>query len=196
MNREQLETPEPERYELYEALPWRFEPDRREFVQLAGAGLLLSVLVPRALGRVARPAADSIAERLHIGADGVVTVLTSKVEVGQGSRTELTAAAAEELGIPLERVALVMADTAVAPDDGGTSGSQTTPSTVPRVRTACRAAQELLVRTAAKDWGVEPSSLAMREGTVIDATGGRTMGYADLASRELGPELQRESPRR
>ncbi len=188
-----LEMPEPERYELFEGLPYRFEPDRREFVQLAGAGLLLSVLVPRAMaGRAALAAPESIAERLHIGADGIVMVLTSKVEVGQGARTEISAAAAEELGIPIDRVGLVMADTAVVPDDGGTSGSQTTPSTVPRVRVACRAARELLVRTAAEEWGVEESSLAMREGRVVEAAGERTMGYAELASRDLGRELERQ----
>jgi isoquinoline 1-oxidoreductase len=192
MSAKDIEFVEPERYELREALPWRFEPDRREFVQLAGAGLLLSVLAPRSQALVARAPADSIAERLHIGADGVVTVLTSKVEVGQGSRTELAAAAAEELEIPLARVALVMADTAVVPDDGGTSGSQTTPSTVPRVRTACRAARELLARTAAKEWGVEASSLAMREGMLVEPSSDRAMGYADLASREVGGELERE----
>src|SRR5262249_39832991 len=51
-------------------------------------------------------------------------------------RTELTQVAAEELGIAPERVQLVMADTARVPDDGGTSGSRTTPSTVPQVRAA------------------------------------------------------------
>src|SRR5262245_31816346 len=95
---------EPERYELYEAPPYNFELSRREFAQSLGAGLLISVAVPSAFGQRAERSerAASPAQRLHIGADGVVTVFTSKVEVGQGSRTQLTQAAAEELFVPID----------------------------------------------------------------------------------------------
>src|SRR6185295_8576634 len=120
----ELEFPEPERYELHEGPFYHFEISRREFVQVLGAGVVLSVAVPGLLAqRSPQNRSTNLAQRLHIGADGVVTVLTSKVEVGQGSRTQLTQAAAEELHLPVERVQLIMADTAVVPDDGGTAGS-------------------------------------------------------------------------
>ena len=61
--------------------------------------------------------------RLHVGEDGVITVMSSKVECGQGVRAELTQAAAEELRVPYEQVRMILADTAVVPDDGGTAGS-------------------------------------------------------------------------
>ena len=117
---------EPERYELHEGSFYHFEISRREFVQVLGAGVVLSVAVPSLFAQRApenRP--TNLAQRLHIGADGVITVLTSKVEVGQGSRTQLTQAAAEELRVPVDRVRFIMADTAVVPDDGGTAGSGT-----------------------------------------------------------------------
>ncbi len=50
-------------------------------------------------------------------------------------------AAAEELGVPLERVRVVLCDTARTPDDGITAGSRTTPATVPAVRRAAAAAR-------------------------------------------------------
>src|SRR5262249_49110656 len=152
---------------------YHFELSRRDFVQLLGAGLFLSVAVPSVLaqraGRGER--AINLAQRLHLGADGVVTVFTSKVEVGQGSRTQLTQAAAQELHLPLEPLRLIMADTKLTPDDGGTAGSRTTPDAVPAVRRACAAARQLLIDTAAAVFGVDAKELSVHDGAV-DGLGG------------------------
>jgi isoquinoline 1-oxidoreductase len=85
--------------------------------------------------------------------DGSFTVLTGKIEEGQGALTELTMAAAEELGVPLDRVRLVMGDTDQVPNDGATAGSTTTPRTVPVVRSAAAAYKQRPV-TSVKDWKV------------------------------------------
>ncbi|MBI5283194.1 MAG: molybdopterin-dependent oxidoreductase [Candidatus Solibacter usitatus] len=74
--------------------------------------------------------------RIAAAADGTVTAYTGKVELGQGSRTELAMAVAEEMRIPLAKVRLVMGDTELCPDDGGTYGSLTTPQTLPVMRKA------------------------------------------------------------
>src|SRR5215471_11368241 len=55
-------------------------------------------------------------------ADGSVTLYTSKVDVGTGIRIALRQMAAEELGIPVDRIAFVEGDTALVPDHGGTGG--------------------------------------------------------------------------
>jgi isoquinoline 1-oxidoreductase len=175
---------EPERYELNESPRYEFQLDRREFLQLAGAGLLFSVSAPPAAGAPA----GSIAARLHIGDDGRVTVMTGKVEVGQGSRAQLTQAAAEELRLPCERIRLVMGDTQLTPDDGGTFGSLTTPSTVPAVRRAAATARELLLDLAAERWGVARAGLEIRDGLVREPASGRSLSYAELARL---PELAR-----
>lgn len=194
MNSEWLdpEFNEPERYELRAGPYYHFELDRRQFVQMVGAGLLLSVVVPDVLAQRARGGGRTpdVFERLHIGADGVITVLTSKVEVGQGSRTQLIQAAAEELRLPIDRIRLIMADTAVVPDDGGTAGSRTTPSTVPSVRRGCAAARELLVKAAAARFDIEPGNLSVRDGNVDGLGAGNQFGYADLAreKRESLPQ--------
>src|SRR5579871_2072764 len=47
--------------------------------------------------------------------DGTVTLYTSKVDVGTGIRIALRQMAAEELGIPVDRVAFVEGDTALVP---------------------------------------------------------------------------------
>lgn len=186
-----------ERYELREPPRYVFAVDRREFVGALGAGLVV-VAWPadgqaQRGGRQARRD-ERLADRLHIGADGVVTVLTSKVEVGQGSRTQLTQAAAEELQLPMDRVRLIMADTAACPDDGGTAGSRTTPSTVPRVRSACAAARAKLVELAAAKLGAPASDVRYEAGRFTASDGAATT-LADLAAdRELVATFESASP--
>lgn len=192
---EELEFTEPERYELHEGPFYHFEVSRREFVQVLGAGILISVAVPSVFAQRAPRGGGgpvNIAERLHIGADGTITVFTSKVEVGQGSRTQLTQAAAEELRVPLEQVKLIMADSSLGPDDGGTAGSRTTPASVPAIRKGCAAARKLLVETAATTFNVDAKTLSVRDGKVEGLGAGKQFGYADLASEKHARSLQRE----
>ena len=114
------------------------ELSRRTFVQTLGTGLLISVSGEECLGqrggRGRSRGAENVAARLHLDQQGKITVMTGKVEEGQGSRAQLTQAAAEELHVDPAKIQLVMADTALVPDDGITAGSRTTPSTVPAVR--------------------------------------------------------------
>ena len=178
------------------------EVSRREFVQVLGAGLLITVAGGSALaaergGRGGRGPRrpQSVAARVHIGKDGAITVLTGKVEMGQGARAELTQAAAEELGVPASQVQLVMADTSLVPDDGISAGSRTTPSTVPAVREGAAAARQLLIQLAAKRWGVEPGAVAVRDGRITHAATQRTLSYADLAqSEDLAQVLGQAAP--
>ncbi len=189
-----LEFPEPERYELREGPSYHFELTRREFVQVLGAGILICVAGPNVFAqRSGRGRAVGAAERLHIGADGSITVFTGKVEVGQGSRTQLTQAAAEELRLPVDRIRLIMADSELVPDDGGTAGSRTTPSTVPSVRKACAAARQLLIETAAKEFQSDAAKLSVRDGQVEGLGDGRTFSYADFASEKRAGALK-EAP--
>ncbi len=196
---------EPERYELDEAPAYRFERgstfdlDRREFLAVLGAGILVSARGSVSLAQERRSrtrggsrGGGSISERVHIGVDGAITVLTGKVEVGQGSRTQLTMAAAEELRVPIGRIRLVMADTSLVPNDGGTSGSRTTPSTVPRVRRACAAARELLLETAAAEWKVDRTALRVQDAEIIGPGPDQKLSYAALVERSFRAGLKRE----
>jgi isoquinoline 1-oxidoreductase len=158
---------------------------RRTFIQMLGTGLLITVAQPILFGQRGRSSSQlSIAARLHLNQDGTITVMTGKVEEGQGPRAQLTQAAAEEMRVSVERIRLIMSDTALVPDDGRTAGSRTTPSTVPAVRQGAAAARELLAKLAAKKWKVDKDSLHVRNGTIIHRTTRRTITYADLAKSE------------
>jgi nicotinate dehydrogenase subunit B len=90
----------------------------------------------------------SIADWLHIDADGRITAFTGKAEVGQNVRTSLAQAVADELRLPVERVRLVMSDTVRVPYDRGTFGSRSTPDMAVALRRAAAAAREALLDLA------------------------------------------------
>jgi isoquinoline 1-oxidoreductase len=155
---------------LLERVGYDFGLSRRGFVQALGAGILITIVAPSLHAQERRRGGGGgfrgnqkpqpIDARLHIANDGTITVMTGKVECGQGARAEITQAAAEELGVAPERVQLIMGDTALCPDDGITAGSRTTPSTLPSVRQACAAARAMLVTLVGEGQPLDYAKLA------------------------------------
>ncbi len=177
-----------ETIEDYQSLPgcegFKVEISRRGFVKMLGAGLLITVTDGVSLGQQRGGGARqpiTVAARLHIDEDGTFTCFSGKVDEGQGARTELTQAAAEELRVSADHVHLVMADTNLVPDDGITAGSRTTPYNVPPMRQAAATARQLLTRLAASQWQVNPNSLEVRDGTITNPATNQALTYADLA---------------
>jgi isoquinoline 1-oxidoreductase len=160
---------------------------RRAFGQVLGAGILISmtdstVHAQRRGRRQSQP--QKVAARLHIGQNGIITVMTGKVEVGQNSRAQITQAAAEELRVSPHSIRLIMADTDRVPDDGITAGSRTTSSTIPAVRKGAAAAREILLRMACQEWQIDQKDVAVKDGVITHQATTRTMTYAELAQRD------------
>ncbi|MBV8631468.1 MAG: xanthine dehydrogenase family protein molybdopterin-binding subunit [Silvibacterium sp.] len=186
-----------------EIVPYDFGLTRRSFAKLLGGGLMLAVSAlsgdaqesgQRSRGGFLGTGARNLAARIHLGTDGSITVLCGKVEGGQGARTEITQAAAEELRVPVGSVELILADTSLVPDDGMTAGSGTTPRTVPAVRQGAAAARNLLISYACAQWSLQPASLEVRDGRVVHANA-RVLSYADLArSAEAARQFQQAIP--
>lgn len=175
-----------------DAVEFQFGFSRRGFVQMIGAGLAIAVtpVSVDAQNRRGRrnEGATSVAARIQIAPDGKVTILTGKVEGGQGARAEITQAAAEELRLRPEQIEVVMGDTRRVPDDGLTAGSRTTSSTVPAVRLGAAAARKLLLEGTARKWNVDVSSLDLRDGVVRHSNAERKITLAELAQ---DPEILR-----
>ena len=166
------------------SLDAEFNPtlSRRAFVQALGAGLLITVTDGLAWAqRGERGGSMPVAARIHLNEDGTITAMSGKVEEGQGARAQLSQAAAEELRVPADRIRLVMADTALVPDDGITAGSRTTPYNVPPMRQAAATARELLTQLAAEQWQVDAATLQVRDGEITNKVTGQKLTYADLA---------------
>src|SRR5262245_22887358 len=178
-----------ERYEFNEGLPYRFEPDRREFFKLAGAGIAVFLVAadalaqppgrrPGGMGGGGRP--QEVGAWLHVGEDGKVTAFSGKVELGQNIRTSLSQVVAEELRVPLASVVMVLADTDRTPFDMGTFGSRTTPDMAVQMRRAAAAARDWLIDLAAEQNGAKRGALAAADGKVIDKTANRSWTFGEL----------------
>lgn len=181
--------------QIIEPVEFDFGLKRRTFMQFVATGLMIaaaplsSLAQQRGGGRRdggGEPA--KVSARIHVGKDGIITVLTGKVEVGQGLRAELTQAAAEELRVPAGQVQMVMSDTGLTPNDGNTAGSGSTPRTVPTVRRAAAAAREALVGLAAQRWALEPAALELRDGKITHGATKRTLTFGELAQSDEFPK--------
>jgi isoquinoline 1-oxidoreductase len=193
---------EPERYELSEPQRYLFELQRREFLRVFGAmggGLAVLVSLPHAAaqesGQGGQGRADAgISAWLHIDERGTVTAYTGKVEIGQNIRTSLAQAAAEELRLPIESIAMVMADTDLTPYDAGTFGSQTTPRMARQLSRAAATAREMLVDRAAGQWKLDRGALSVAGGR-ISAADGRSVTYGELTrGQKLAGVVAAEPP--
>src|SRR6266513_1071722 len=133
-----------------------------------------------------------LSQWLRVHRDGTVSIYSGKVEIGQGILTALAQIAAEELGIALERIRMVPADTAVSPDEGVTSGSLSIQDSGTALRRACAQARALLLERAAARFGVSARDLEVADGTVR-VVGRRTSFWecADdaLFDREIAARL-------
>ena len=111
-------------------------PTRRDFLKGAGA-LIVSFTAGEGAWKAAGGQGQFATHPSHIdpksldswialSADGIVTAYAGKCDFGQGIFTAQTQLVAEELCVAMERVKLIQCDTAVSPDQGSTSGSQST----------------------------------------------------------------------
>jgi nicotinate dehydrogenase subunit B len=176
---------EPERYELSDPPRYSFELERRDFLRVFGAGLVVAVTIPRAAAEQGIGGADQrrsdadVAAWLHIDERGQVTAYTGKVEIGQNIRTSLAQAIADELRLPLDAISMVMADTERVPYDAGTFGSQSTPRMARQLARASATAREMLIDQAAARLHVDRASVSARNGRVLSQDG-RSLSYGEL----------------
>ncbi|HYM50855.1 MAG TPA: xanthine dehydrogenase family protein molybdopterin-binding subunit [Candidatus Limnocylindrales bacterium] len=131
--------------------------DWAESVRKAAAALNWDTPLPDGHGRglavaikaSATTGASYAIVRLHC--DASATVLAGTSDMGQGARTVLAQIAAQELGIPVDRVSVVMGDTAVVPFDLQTSASRSTVFMGQAVLRACQDIQRQLLQTAGNE---------------------------------------------
>ena len=160
--------------------------NRREFAAALGGIVLSFSLAPKlALGQQANLPGSLNGNRmldawLRINADGSATVITGKVELGQGIITALAQIAAEELDLPLDRVKMISGDTGATPNEGQTAGSQSIEASGTALRMAGAEARAILLDLAAKRLGVGADTLTVSDG-VISARDGRKVTYGELA---------------
>ena len=96
--------------------------DRRTFCKLVGGGIVVLVTAKPAdlFAQQRRGYPEDLNAYLRIDENGRVTLFSGKIEMGQGVHTSLAQMAAEELGVSLDAITVVMGDTDQCPWDAGT----------------------------------------------------------------------------
>jgi CO/xanthine dehydrogenase Mo-binding subunit len=129
---------------------------------------------------------------------GKVSVISGATEIGQGSETVLAMIVAETLGVPIERVEVVNADTAVKPWDVGAHASRTTFIAGNAARLAAEKVRTDLLALAAEQLETPATALAVRDGWVfVRGEPGRRLPYDRVVRaghlREQGRPLVAEA---
>jgi nicotinate dehydrogenase subunit B len=113
---------------------------------------------------------------LAIDKAGNVTMYSGKVELGTGVSTALRQIVAEELDVPVNRIALIQGDTLLTPDQGKTWASLTIQIGGMQLRQASAAARQALLAEAAKKLGTD--QLTVADGII--SGGGKKVSYGEL----------------
>ena len=114
--------------------------------------------------------------------DGTADVVAGTHDIGTGSRTGLLQIAAEELGLPFEKLALHLGDTAYGPYAPVSSGSATQATIGPAIQAAALDAKRQLFEVAAPMLEVAPHDLELRDG---DRPGRRARPDRTMAVSEV-----------
>ena len=138
---------------------------------------------------------------LAVHADGFVTLYTSHVDVGVGLRIAMRQMAAEELGVPVERIKMVEGDTALTPDHGGTGGSTGIPQGSVQVRQAAATARQAFLKLGAEQLKRPAAELTIIDGQIRPIAGGDGIDIGKLVggkrlSLKVDPKAPLQDPTR
>lgn len=164
-------------------LEWGKKPKNEEGPWRRGKGL--------ALGNKYSVAPTSAMATVRVMADGLVEVRHSADEMGQGVNTAMAQIAAEELGVTMDKLRVVWADTAETPyfPDGSTS-QRTTYNLGNAVRLACRDARQQMFEIAAKMLGASADDLELKDGKIHDkSSASKSVKITDIftSDRPIAP---------
>ena len=149
---------------------------RRQFVK-GSTGLIVafnlfgSHLLGQTLGQSGAdpdgsPQPTELDSWLKIGSDGIITVYTSKVDLGTGVLTSLSQVMAEELDVAFNRIHMITGDTVQTIDQSQTSGSRTMHKAGPQLRQAAAAGKQELLRLASAELDTPANKLTVDDGVV------------------------------
>ena len=109
-------------------------------------------------------APDKAGAEVELFEDGSLEVRTSSAELGQGLVTVLRMIVAEEMGVPAERVKVLVMDTDRTPDGGPTTASRQTYVTGNAARHAAQSLRQAIAATLAEKYDQPPESIRFVEG--------------------------------
>lgn len=132
------------------------------------------------------PPGMQLSGMVKVNNDGTVNVFTGATEIGGGQKTTMAMIAAEELGVPLESVSVVAADTEMTTDTGTTSGSRQTITGGTGVKLAASDAKNQLLAIAAEELKTDKQKLTIRGGMVFAAGSSKGVPLEQIVAKAPG----------
>jgi len=103
---------------------------------------------------------------VRLNPDATFDVMTGTHDLGTGTKTVMTQIAAEELGVPMDRIRITIGDTLTCPYSLLSAGSLTVPSVGPTVRAAANDAKTQILDIAASLLDAGADQLSMSDSTI------------------------------
>jgi nicotinate dehydrogenase subunit B len=187
---------------------------RRDFMKFFGGGIIIFFAAgsplaaqqgpPGAPGQSRPPgmggpmgmgaAAADLNAYLKIGEDGQITVFSGKIEQGQANTTALAQMAAEELGVSMNSITMIMGDTDLCPWDMGTFGSMSVRVYGAALRSAAAEAKAILLEMASEQLKTPNTQLAVENGIIYSTSDKKNqVTFAQLAKgRKIARKLEQK----
>jgi 4-hydroxybenzoyl-CoA reductase subunit alpha len=119
--------------------------------------------------------------QIKIDRGGGVTVFCGSTEIGQGSDSILSYVVAEELGVTLDHVIVITADTDLTPVDLGSYSSRVTLMTGNAAIAAAKPLYRKLITAVSEQLDIAPELLSIRDGIVYSQDVEQLMPFAEAA---------------
>ena len=129
---------------------------------------------------------DAAGAIVSIQKDGSLIVYSGLAENGQGLRTVYSQIAAEELGISLDRINHMEADTSVAPESGSTVASRGTLVGGNAVKDAAAKLKNIIKEVTAENFDVNEDQIVLRDDFAYTEDGEKIAPFSEIINTAYG----------
>jgi 4-hydroxybenzoyl-CoA reductase subunit alpha len=150
-----------------------------------GLGMACSHYVSGAAKPIHWTGEPHAAVNVRLDFDGGITALTGAADIGQGSSTMVAIAVAETLGVSIERICVVAADSMVTPKDNGAYSSRITFMVGNAAIDAARKLKAILIEAAARKLEARPEDIECGEAFRVGHGEQSSLPFAEIVKEAL-----------
>lgn len=162
--------------------------ERRNFLKqslLGTAGLMIGIRETASSKSMIKLFAEELNTEINpfvlIDTNGIITLVNSRPDMGQGSIQAVTSLIAEELEVRMDQIRIIHSDGTEKYGSQQSGGSSTVRGLWNNLRQAGAAAREMLIKAAANQWKTTVDQCVASEGMVILKGTDKKLSYGSLA---------------
>lgn len=170
--------------------------ERRNFLKqslLGTAGLMIGIRETAAGKTMIKLVAEELNTEINpfvlIDTNGLITLVNSRPDMGQGSIQAVTSLIAEELEVRMDQIQIMHSDGNEKYGSQQSGGSSTVRGLWNNLRGAGAAAKEMLIKAAASQWNTTADQCVASEGMVMMKGTDKKLSYGSLAKEAAKLEI-------